>query len=78
MREASLPFSTPEEAAQVAEAMTAGLSATQPPHLTGMALTCVLAPGYDGDSFACGPDLVLDVLERTAPGPPPGAKHQRG
>lgn len=67
VQEASLPFSTAEEAAQVAESMVAALSSTQYPHLTELARTHVLVPGYDfGDEFAFGLDLILGSLDGLA------------
>ena len=79
VQEASLPFSTAEEAAQVAESMVAALSATQYPHLTELARTHVLVPGYDfGDEFAFGLDLILDSLDRLARSTSAGAAQRRG
>lgn len=65
VQEASLPFGTAQEAAQVAQAITAGFSAGEYPHLSEMAVEHVLVPGYDfGDEFEFGLDLILDGLER--------------
>jgi AcrR family transcriptional regulator len=67
LQEASLPFDTPEETVEVAQAMMADFPADAYPHLTELAVEHVLRPGYDyGDEFAYGLDLVLDGLERAA------------
>jgi AcrR family transcriptional regulator len=82
LQEASLPFRTPEEAAEVAQAMMAQLPAEQLPHLSEIAMEHVLQPGYDyGREFLYGLDLILDGLERArkaarsrrTPGPAAGA-----
>jgi AcrR family transcriptional regulator len=65
LQEASLPFHTPEEAAEVAQAMMAEFPASEYPHLTEIAVDHVLQPGYDyGDEYLFGLDLILDGLER--------------
>ena len=65
LQEASLPFHTPEEAAQVAEAIMAEFPASEYPHLTEIAVDHVLQPGYDyGNEYLFGLDLILDGLER--------------
>jgi AcrR family transcriptional regulator len=67
LQEASLPFDTPEETVEVAQAMMADFPADAYPHLTELAVEHVLRPGYDyGDEFAYGLDLILDGLERAA------------
>jgi len=72
LQEASLPFGTGEEAAQVAHQISAQFASGQYPYLTEMATEHVLRPGYDfGDEFVIGLDLVLDGLAaaaRQAPG----------
>jgi AcrR family transcriptional regulator len=65
LQEASLPFHTPEEAAQVAQAIMAEFPASDYPHLTEIAVDHVLQPGYDyGNEYLFGLDLILDGLER--------------
>jgi AcrR family transcriptional regulator len=65
LQEASLPFGTGEEAAQVAQDISGQFSSGQYPHLTEMAAEHVLAPGYAyGDEFEIGLDLILDGLHR--------------
>jgi AcrR family transcriptional regulator len=65
LQEATLPFDTAEETAQVASAIFAGMSAEQYPHFTELTVDHVLQPGYDySDEFAFGLDLILDGLER--------------
>ena len=63
LQEASLPFGTGEEAAQVAHQISAQFAAGQYPYLTEMAVEHILQPGYDfGDEFVIGLDLILDGL----------------
>jgi AcrR family transcriptional regulator len=65
LQEANLPFDTPEETAEVAQAIMAELPADQYPHLTEMTVEHVLQPGYDyGNEFLFGLDLILDGLDR--------------
>jgi len=65
LQEASLPFHTPEEAAEVAQAIMAKFPASEYPHLTEIAVDHVLQPGYDyGNEYLFGLDLILDGLER--------------
>ncbi|HKQ01075.1 MAG TPA: TetR/AcrR family transcriptional regulator [Actinomycetes bacterium] len=65
LQETSLPFSTPEETAEVARTMMAEFAAGTYPHLTEIATEHVLQPGYDyGDEYRFGLDLVLDGLDR--------------
>ena len=65
LQEASLPFHTPEEAAEVAQAIMAEFPASEHPHLTEIAVDHVLQPGYDyGNEYLFGLDLILDGLER--------------
>jgi len=65
LQEASLPFSTEQETAEVAQGMMADFASGQYPHLTELAVEHALQPGYDyGDEFEFGLDLILDGLER--------------
>jgi len=67
LQEASLPFDTPEETAEVASEIMDGFAADAYPHLTELAVEHVLQPGYDyGDEYAFGLELILDGLERQA------------
>jgi len=60
----TLPFTTPDEAAQVAEAMFRPFPADEYPNLVAM-VEQAMRPGYDyGDEFEYGLDLILDGLER--------------
>jgi AcrR family transcriptional regulator len=72
LQEASLPFGSGEEAAQVAEQISAQFASGQYPYLTEIATEHVLRPGYDyGDEFVIGLDLILDGLaaeSRQGPG----------
>jgi AcrR family transcriptional regulator len=63
LQEASLPFHTAEEAAEVAEMIMKRMPPDEYPHLTELAVEHVLQPGYDyGDEFEFGLDLILDGL----------------
>ena len=74
LQEASLPFDTPEETAEVAAEIMDGFAADAYPHLTELAVEHVLQPGYDyGDEYAFGLELILDGLERLA-GQDPAAR----
>ena len=65
LQEANLPFDTPEDAAEVAQAIMAELPADEYPHLAEMTVEHVLQPGYDyGNEFLFGLDLILDGLDR--------------
>jgi AcrR family transcriptional regulator len=69
LQESSLPFHTPEETAEVAETIMAGLPADAYPHLTEIMVEHALQPGYDyGDEYLFGLDLILDGLERAREG----------
>jgi hypothetical protein len=70
LQEASLPFGTGQQAAEVAEEIFGELPAGQYPYLTELTIEHVLRPGYEyGDEFEVGLDLILDALERAAGGP---------
>jgi len=70
LQEASLPFGTAEETAQVAHEIAGQFPADQYPHLTELAIAHVLQPGYRyGNEFEIGLDLILDALERAASRP---------
>jgi AcrR family transcriptional regulator len=65
LQEASLPFHTPEETAEVAQEIMSEFPADEYPHLAEIATEHVLQPGYDyGDEFLYGLDLILDGLAR--------------
>ncbi|MGF1425276.1 TetR/AcrR family transcriptional regulator [Kitasatospora sp. LaBMicrA B282] len=65
LQERGLPFDSPEESAQVAQAILTQIPADQYPHLVEVATQYVLRPGYDyGREFEFGLDLILDGLER--------------
>jgi AcrR family transcriptional regulator len=67
LQEASLPFGTGEEAARVAEDISAQFASGQYPYLTEMAMEHVVQPGYDyGDEFETGLELILDALQAAA------------
>jgi AcrR family transcriptional regulator len=65
LQEATLPFDTMEETADVAEMILKQLPADEYPHLTELTVEHVLQPGYQyGDEFEFGLDLILDGLGR--------------
>src|SRR5206468_5999849 len=67
LQEASLPFGTAEETAQVTEEIARQMPARQYPHLAEMATGHVLQPGYQyGNEFEIGLDLILDALDKAA------------
>ena len=67
LQEASLPFGTAEETAQVTQQIAGQMPAGEYPYLTELAIDHVLQPGYHyGGEFEIGLDLILDSLERTA------------
>jgi AcrR family transcriptional regulator len=67
LQETSLPFHTPEETAEVAQAIMESFPTGDYPYLTEIAVDHVLQPGYDfGDEYEFGLDLILDGLERAA------------
>jgi AcrR family transcriptional regulator len=66
LQEASLPFETGEQTADLAQEILAG-AAEAYPNLTEFTVEHVLKPGYDfGDEYQFGLDLILDGLERAA------------
>ena len=65
LQEASLPFDTAEETAEVAEMIFKQLPPDEYPYLTELTVERVLQPGYDyGNEYEFGLDLILDGLER--------------
>jgi hypothetical protein len=67
LQEASLPFGTSEETAQVTKDIAEQMPADEYPHLAELATAHVLQPGYQyGSEFEIGLDLILDALERSA------------
>ena len=65
LQQASLPFETSQEGAELAESILRRFPARAYPHLTELAVQHVLQPGYDyADEYAFGLDLILDALER--------------
>ena len=69
LQEASLPFDTAEETAEVAGMIFKRLPPDEYPYLTELTVEHVLQPGYDyGNEYEFGLDLILDGLERAARG----------
>ncbi len=80
LQEASLPFDTAEETAELAETIMARFPADQYPHLTELTVEHVLQPGYDyGNEYEFGLDLILDGLDRArdAAQPVPASARRR-
>lgn len=69
LQEASLPFGTAEETAQVTQEIAGTMPAGEYPHLTELATEHVLQPGYQYGEFETGLDLILDALERATSRP---------
>jgi AcrR family transcriptional regulator len=66
LQERSLPFDTPDETAELAQAILTRFPADAYPHLAELTTEHVLRPGYDyGNEFVFGLDLILDGLDRT-------------
>lgn len=73
MQEKSLPFTTEEETAAMAQVMLAQLPASEYPYLAELTAEHVLKTGYNySDEFPLGLDLILDGLERWLEGNPGG------
>ncbi len=69
LQEASLPFETAEETADVAEMIFKQFPPDEYPYLTELTVEHVLQPGYDyGTEYEFGLDLILDGLERARDG----------
>lgn len=65
LQEASLPFETGPETAELAQAMLAQFPAAEYPHLAEFTFEHVLQPGYDyASEYEYGLDLILDGVER--------------
>lgn len=70
MQEKSLPYTTEEESAAMAQVFLANLPGDEYPHLTELTTQHVLQPGYRYvDEFPFGLDLLLDGLEHRLNGP---------
>jgi len=65
LTDVSLPFDTPDQTAELAAQILAGMPAEEFPYLRELTTGHVLQPGYDyGAEFEPGLDLVLDGLAR--------------
>jgi AcrR family transcriptional regulator len=65
VQETSLPFDSPEDAAQVAHDILRQAPAGEYPYLAELAAERVMQADYDfGDEFEVGLDLLLDSLQR--------------
>ena len=64
LQEATLPFDSGDQTAELAQEILDQAPAGDYPHLTELAVEHVMQPGYDfGDEFAFGLELILDGLE---------------
>lgn len=73
LEEASLPFHTAEETADLAQTILAQFPADEYPHLAELTVKHVLQPGYDySDEYEFGIDLILDGLQRAQDADQPG------
>jgi AcrR family transcriptional regulator len=69
LQEASLPFETGPETADLAQEILAQAPTDEYPHLAEFTVEHVLRPGYDyGDEFEVGLDMILDALDRAVTG----------
>jgi AcrR family transcriptional regulator len=67
LQERGLPFDTPDETAELAQAIMGQFPTGEYPHLAELATEHVLRPGYDyGKEFEFGLDLILDGLARNS------------
>ncbi len=72
LQEASLPFGSADETAEVTQEIADQMPAGEYPHLTEFAVEHALQPGYQfGTEFEIGLDLILDALDRAAAAPEP-------
>jgi AcrR family transcriptional regulator len=68
LQEASLPFESADDVADVAGPMLQQFPADAYPHFVELATEYVMQPGYDfGNEFEFGLDLILDALSRSLP-----------
>ncbi len=78
LQEASLPFTGPDTAGEVTDAIVQQFSAGEYPYLVELATEHVLRPGYDfGDEFELGLDVILEALARSLPDGDAQATHRR-
>ena len=69
LEEASLPFHTAEETADLAQQILEQFPVDEYPHLAELTIKHVLQPGYDyGKEYEFGLDLILDGLQRARDG----------
>ena len=65
MQERALPFETPEQTGELAQAILSRFPVDEYPHLAELTFQHVLQPGYDyAKEYEFGLDLLLDGLER--------------
>ena len=67
MQEPNLPFDSPHEIAELAQAIMARFSPGEYPHLTELTIEHILQPGYSyAIEFQYGLELILDSLDRAS------------
>jgi AcrR family transcriptional regulator len=70
LQERGLPFDSPEETSELAQAILARFPVDEYPHLAELTFEHVLKPGYDyGLEFEFGLDLILNGLEQALADP---------
>ena len=65
LQEQSLPFPTPAQTSQLAQAMLEQLTTGEYPHFAELTIEDVLQPGDDHGAYEFGLDLLLDGLEQS-------------
>jgi hypothetical protein len=65
LQEQALPFPTPAQTSQLAQAMLEQIPTDQYPHFAELTIEDVLQPGDDHGAYEFGLDLLLDGLEQS-------------
>ena len=65
LQEQALPFPTPAQTSQLAQAMLEQLTTDEYPHFAELTIEDVLQPGDDHGAYEFGLDLLLDGLEQS-------------
>jgi Tetracyclin repressor-like, C-terminal domain len=65
LQEQSLPFPTPAQTSQLAQAMLEQLTTDEYPYFAEVTIEDVLQPGDDRGAYEFGLDLLLDGLEQS-------------
>ena len=67
LQEQSLPFTTPTQTSELAQAMLEQLTTDEYPHFAELIMEDVLQPGDDHGAYEFGLDLLLDGLDQSLP-----------